>query len=116
MTSTTGYAAHCFYKTGNCQLHQGEHLHWLVNQTALCQFLPYKNIQGTLWGKNWLSLDQNLAVTFNNPVQHKSCNKRELIIETDQGLLVQFIDNIITNGSEDQIYSQNVYQLPGYSI
>ncbi|MCP4459599.1 MAG: hypothetical protein GY816_16480 [Cytophagales bacterium] len=54
---------HCDYHHGGCALKQGSALVWQPNKTELCEFIPWKTIEGEGLGDSWLSTDHNIAVT-----------------------------------------------------
>lgn len=88
MESPAGDVAHCDYTKGHCALHDSKFLQWKPDALERCAYLEWKTLIGHQWGSNWISKDNNLALTFRAVVSKRDCDLNDLVI-SDQGIPVR---------------------------
>ena len=89
MQATTADVSACLYHEGQCSLKNGDFLLWTVNKTEQCAVIPWRKIKGQRMGPNWISEDQELALSWNKARRFKSCDGTVLAmkgISREQGI------------------------------
>ncbi len=89
--SPTGDVSHCNYTSKECQLSDGSYIMWEINHQANCEYLPWREITGKQWGKNFIASDNSIGLTFSQPKHFRGCQNEHLFM-SDQGIPVKVLD------------------------
>ncbi|MCP3663900.1 MAG: hypothetical protein GY696_15640 [Gammaproteobacteria bacterium] len=92
--SPKGDMEHCKYDSRGCNLPDGSYLKWEASPKSECRFVPWKEVTGVRWGRNFLASDQSIGLTFGSAEfkPFPGCNQEELFL-SDQSIAMEILES-----------------------